>query len=212
VERLSKRTTSEERMALYTEPINNLIKQFGKLPGIGQKTAERLTLYVLKASGAEAEALAKAIIEVKEKVGYCRICNNLSQGDVCQICQDEARDRSIICVVEEPHDIIAIEKTQKFRGRYHVLMGALSPLEGIGPGDLKVDQLLERIKSEKVSEVIIATNCDSEGEATALYLTNVLKPLSVKLTRIAHGIPLGSNLEYADQATLGQALEGRREL
>jgi len=199
-------------MALYTEPINNLIKQFSKLPGIGQKTAERLTLYVLKASGPEAEALAKAVMEVKEKIGYCRICNNLSQGDVCQICQDEGRDRSIICVVEEPLDIIAIEKTQKFRGRYHVLMGALSPLEGIGPGDLKVDQLSERIKSEKVNEVIIATNCDSEGEATALYLTKVLKPLSVKLTRIAHGIPLGSNLEYADQATLGQALEGRREL
>jgi len=199
-------------MALYTEPINNLIKQFGKLPGIGQKTAERLVLYILKANGAEAEALARAIIEVKEKMSYCRICNNLSQGELCQICQDEGRDRSIICVVEEPNDIIAIERTQKFRGRYHVLMGALSPLEGIGPGDLKVEQLLERVKSEKVSEVIIATNCDSEGEATALYLTEVLKPLGLKLTRIAHGIPLGSNLEYADQATLGQALEGRREL
>lgn len=199
-------------MALYAESMNKLIQRFGKLPGIGRKTAERLTLYILRASPEEARALAQAIMEVKEKVGYCRICNNLSQEEVCQICEDEARDRSTICVVEEPHDIIAIEKTQKFRGRYHVLLGALSPLEGIGPGDLKIEQLLGRIKSERIEELIIATNCDSEGETTALYLTRIIRPLGVRLTRIAHGIPLGSNLEYADQATLGRALEGRREL
>lgn len=199
-------------MALYAESMNKLIQRFGKLPGIGRKTAERLALYILRTSPEEVRALAQAIMEAKEKVGYCRICNNLSQKEVCQICEDDARDRSAICVVEEPHDVIAIEKTQKFRGRYHVLLGALSPLEGIGPGDLKIEQLLERIKSERVEELIIATNCDSEGETTALYLTKVITPLGVRLTRIAHGIPLGSNLEYVDQATLGQALEGRREL
>ncbi len=199
-------------MALYAESLSKLIQRFGKLPGIGRKTAERLALYILRTSPEETRALAQAIMEVKEKVGYCRICNNLSQEEVCQICEDDTRDRSTICVVEEPHDIIAIEKTQKFRGRYHVLLGALSPLEGIGPGDLKIEQLLERIKSERIEELIIATNCDSEGETTALYLTRIIRPLGVRLTRIAHGIPLGSNLEYADQATLGRALEGRREL
>lgn len=199
-------------MALYVESLNKLIQQLSKLPGIGQRTAERLALYILRMKGEEARALAQAILEAKEKVGYCRICNNLCQGEVCQICQDVRRDRSTICVVEEPHDIIALEKTQKFHGLYHVLLGALSPLEGIGPLDLKIEQLLGRIKSEKVKEVIIATNCDSEGEATVLYLSKVIKPMAVKLTRIAHGIPIGSNLEYADQATLGQSLEGRREL
>ena len=199
-------------MALYAEPMNKLIQRFGKLPGVGRKTAERLAFYILRTSPEEARALAQAIMELKQKVGYCRICNNLSQKEVCQICGDTARDRSTICVVEEPRDVIAIEETQKFRGRYHVLLGALSPLEGIGPGDLKIDHLLERIKSEKVKEVIIASNCDSEGEVTALYLTEIVKPLGVRLTRIAHGIPLGSNLEYVDHATLGQALEGRKEL
>lgn len=199
-------------MIPYVDALNKLISQFSKLPGIGQRTAERLALYILKISPGEAKALAHAILEVKDKVGYCRLCNNLAQKELCRICENGRRDKSTICVVEEPYDVLAIEKTQNYHGLYHVLLGALSPLDGIGPMDLKIADLLERIKAEKVKEVIIATDCDAEGEATALYLTKIIKPIGVKLTRIAHGIPLGSNLEYADQATLSQALEGRREV
>jgi recombination protein RecR len=199
-------------MAIYNQIIEKLIKELGRLPGIGAKTAERLALYILKSSPQEARALARAIIEVKEKITYCKICNNLSQASLCQICQDQNRDRSIICVVEEPSDIAAIEKTGAFNGLYHVLLGALSPLDGIGPDELTIKGLIERVKSGGIKEVIIATNCDANGESTALYLVRIIKPLGVKVSRIARGIPMGSSLEYADQATLGRAMEGRSEL
>ena len=199
-------------MPFYNEVIERLIEELGKLPGIGPRTAERLALHILKASAQQANSLARAITEVKEKISYCKNCNNLSENHFCQICQDGTRDKSIICVVEEPNDIAAIEKTGIFRGLYHVLLGSLSPLDGIGPDDLAINQLTERIKSGRVKEIIIATNCDAEGETTALYLTRLIKPMGVKITRIARGIPVGSTLGYADQATLGKAMEGRREV
>lgn len=182
------------------------------MPGIGPKSAERLAFYILGVSRQEAEALSSAILEIKDKVSYCRVCNNLSESDTCPICQDPGRDRSIICVVEEPSDVLAIEKTGGFRGLYHILLGALSPLEGIGPGDIRIDGLITRLKSNRIKEVIIATNPDTEGEATALYLTELIKPLGLKTTRIAAGIPVGGRLESVDQATLSKALEGRRQI
>jgi len=199
-------------MPFYNEVIEKLIEELGKLPGIGPRTAERLALHILKVPAQQANSLARAITEVKAKISYCKNCNNLSENHFCQICQDGTRDKSIICVVEEPNDIAAIEKTGIFRGLYHVLLGSLSPLDGIGPDDLAINQLTERIKSGRVKEVIIATNCDAEGETTALYLTRLIKPMGVKITRIARGIPVGSTLGYADQATLGKAMEGRREV
>lgn len=199
-------------MPFYNEVIEKLIEELGKLPGVGPRTAERFALHILKASAQQANSLARAIIEVKEKISYCKNCNNLSETPFCQICQDQARDKSIICVVEEPNDIAAIEKTGIFRGLYHVLLGSLSPLDGIGPDDLAINQLTERIKSGRVKEIVIATNCDAEGETTALYLTRLIKPMGIKITRIARGIPVGSTIGYADQATLGKAMEGRREV
>ncbi len=192
--------------------MRNLVEKIGRLPGIGPKTAQRLAFHILKSSRAEAEEFARAIIKVKDAVRFCKICNNLSDDEACEICGNKTRDRSIICVVEEPKDVVSIEKAGGFTGIYHVLLGSLSPLDGIGPQDLKIKELLERVKREKPEEVIIATDFNTEGEATALYLARELKSGAVKVTRVAYGIPVGSNLEYADQATIFKAFEGRRQV
>ncbi len=214
-------------MSRYPQALEKLIDQFSQMPGVGPKTAERLALYVLKISKEEASSFAQSILKVKESINYCHICHNLSQEPTCNICQDARRDKSIICVVEEPRDIIALEKSGQFHGVYHALLGSLSPLDGIGPDDLKIKELLMRLNPKRVDhpiplkdgsnpegvkEVIIATSSDTEGETTALYLTKILKPLNLKVTRIAYGIPVGSQLEYADPTTLSRALENRREV
>lgn len=197
-------------MAVYTKTIEELIAHFKKMPGIGSKTAERLAFYILKLTKEEAASFASTILKVKEKVTHCKLCGNLSEQSLCHICSDPRRDRSIVCVVEEPKDIIAIEKSNQFKGLYHVLFGAISPLEGIGPEEIRVKELLGRVKEGEIKEVIIATDSDAEGETTALYLAKELKDFKIRITRIAYGIPVGSNLEYVDQATLVKALEGRR--
>lgn len=189
-----------------------LIEEFAKMPGIGPKSAQRLAFYILRSSKNDAEALAKAISKVKESVRFCGVCNNLSDEEVCDICKSKSRDRSLLCVVEEPNDIMAIERAREYNGIYHVLLGSLSPLDGIGPSDLKIKELLERVKKEKFKEIIIATDFNTEGEATALYLMKQLKGSGARLTRVAYGIPVGSDIEYADQATISKAFEGRREL
>lgn len=199
-------------MSSYTESIGKLIERLNKLPGIGRRSAERIVDYILKASLDEIKLLSEAISKVKENVRLCSICNNLSEGNICSICQDSRRQRTWLCIVENPADVVAIEKAGIFNGVYHVLLGAISPLEGKGPGDLKINGLLERIKKDNVKEIIIATDADTEGETTALYLTKLIKPTGVKLTRIGLGIPVGSNLEYADSTTLSKALESRREI
>jgi recombination protein RecR len=196
-------------MAYTPESVEQLVEQFGQLPGIGRKTAHRLALYVLKMEREEIVTLAKALVNVKDKVRYCTICSNITEGDPCQICSNTKRDRHIICVVEEPNDVLALERTNEFKGLYHVLGGALSPLDGVGPDDLSVKELLGRLSGSGVSEIILAMNPNVEGEATTLYLSKLLKPLGVKVTRIARGLPVGSDLEYADEATLSRALEGR---
>jgi recombination protein RecR len=199
-------------MSGYTESMRSLIEEFAKMPGIGPKTAERLAFYVLKSNRETAGVLAKAIVRIKEATRFCTICNNLSEQDHCDICRDQRRDASVICVVGNPEDIASIEKTGSFRGIYHVLLGTLSPLDGIGPDDLKIKELIARIRSGGIKEVIIATNPDTEGEATALYLIRLMKPLGIKVTRIASGIPMGTNLEYIDQASLIKAIEGRHQV
>lgn len=199
-------------MGSYTKSIENLIAEFSKLPGIGPRSAERIVHHLLRGSPANARMLASAILEVKEKIRHCHLCNNLSETEVCSICRDEKRDKSTLCIVEESKDVTLLEKVGSFKGIYHVLLGALSPLDNIGPEDLKISQLIGRIKQNNFREVIIATDFDNEGELTALFLAKVLKPLKVKTTRIAYGIPLGSNLEYTDEVTLARALEGRREI
>ncbi len=194
----------------YTaESIEKLSELFAQLPGIGRKTAHRLALYVLKMPHQEVTALAQALINVKDKVSYCSICSNITETDPCAICSNTKRERTFICVVEEPHDVLAIEKTHEFKGLYHVLGGALSPLDGVGPEDLKIKELLQRISNTTIDEVILALNPNVEGEATTLYLSRLLKPLGIKITRIARGLPVGSDLEFADEATLTRALEGR---
>ena len=194
----------------YTaESVEQLAEQFAQLPGIGRKTAHRLALYVLKMSRDEVVTLAKALVNVKDKVRYCSVCSNITESDPCSICSNTNRERSFICVVEEPHDVIAIERTHEFKGLYHVLGGALSPLDGIGPDDLKIKELLQRFSNATIEEVILALNPNVEGEATTLYLSHLLKPLGMKITRIARGLPVGSDLEFADEATLSRALEGR---
>lgn len=195
-----------------TKTMERLIQELVKLPGIGPKTAERLAFHILKKSKEDAARLAGAILELKENVGYCGNCFNLSESKVCQICDDPLRDKSLVCVVERPSDIAAVEKAGVYHGVYHVLLGALSPLENVGPDDLKIEELLAKIKQGGIKEIVLATNSNQDGEITALYLTKLIKPLGVKLTRLAYGIPVGANLEYTDQATLGKALEGRREL
>jgi recombination protein RecR len=193
-------------------PLDALIEQFKKLPGIGAKSAQRLAFHVLKAPREDAERLSEAIREVKERVTYCSTCHNITDVDPCAFCSDASRDRRLVCVVEEPQNVHAIEKTRGFRGMYHVLMGVLSPLQGVGPDDLKIQDLLVRIGGETVDEVILATSPTVEGEATAIYLARLLKPLGVRVTRIAMGIPVGSDLEYADELTMGRAMDGRREI
>ena len=200
-------------MRQYPRSLNRLINELGKLPGIGGKTAQRLAFPVLSLSDREAEALASAIIEAKQTLHYCSVCGNLTDREVCGICSDESRDRSVICVVETPQDVMAMERIREFRGTYHVLHGAISPAEGIGPSDINLKSLIERLqKSDEVNEVIIATNPNIEGEATAMYVARLIKPAGIKVTRIAHGIPVGGDLEYADEVTLLKAMEGRREL
>jgi len=196
----------------YTEPVARLIQELNKLPGVGPKTAQRLAFHILHSPLEEVRALATAILEAREKIRYCSICGHLTQEDPCQLCRDESRDPSVICVVEEVRDLVALEKTRQFRGRYHVLHGALSPAEGIGPEKLRIKELLKRLEDKTVQEVILATNADVEGEATALYLAKILKPLGVKVTRLAYGLPVGGDLEYADEVTLARALNGRREM
>lgn len=189
-----------------------LIEEFAKMPGIGPKSAQRLAFHILRASKNDADALARAISKVKESVRFCKICNNLSDEEICDICKSKSRNRSLLCVVEEPNDIIAIERAKEYNGIYHVLLGSLSPLDGIGPADLKIKELLERVKKEKFKEIIIATDFNTEGEATALYLMKQLKDSGARITRVAYGIPVGSDIEYADQATILKAFEGRREI
>jgi recombination protein RecR len=189
-----------------------LIEEFHKLPGIGPKSAQRLTYYLLRAPREEAQALAQAILEVKEKIVFCSVCQNVTDSDPCLICANTQRDSSLICVVEEPLDILALERTGSYDGIYHVLHGVLSPMDGIGPEDLKVEELLERLKDGSVTEVILATNPNLEGEATAMYLSRLLRPLGMKVTRLARGLPTGADLEYADDQTLSRALEGRQEI
>ena len=200
-------------MRQYPRSLNRLINELSKLPGIGGKTAQRLAFHVLSLSDREAEALAAAIIEAKQSLHYCSVCGNLTDREVCGICSDESRDRSLICVVETPQDVMAMERIREFRGTYHVLHGAISPAEGVGPSDINLKSLIERLqRSDDVKEVIIATNPNIEGEATAMYIARLLKPAGIKVTRIAHGIPVGGDLEYADEVTLLKAMEGRREL
>lgn len=195
----------------YIAPIAKLIEHFRRLPGIGPKSAARLAYHVLKMDKGQATALAQAIVEAKERVSYCSVCFDLTDADPCQTCRSEGRDRTVVCVVEDPKDVTAMERTREFKGLYHVLHGSLSPLEGIGPDDIKVKELLDRV-GKGVQEVIMATNPNVEGEATAMYIAKLLKPLGVKVTRIAHGLPVGGDLEYADEVTLSKALENRREM
>ena len=193
-------------------PLTKLLEALEKLPGIGPRSAERMAFHILRTSREEARQLAQAIADVKDRLRFCEICFNLSEAERCQICQDPARDPSMLCIVEEPKDVLAIEKTGAYRGLYHVLLGAIAPLDGIGPELLRLDELLQRLSDGVIQEVIVATDADKDGETTAAYLSKLLRPNNLKLTRIASGIPVGSHLEYADQATLARALEGRREL
>ncbi|MFZ4514845.1 MAG: recombination mediator RecR [Acidimicrobiia bacterium] len=196
----------------YEGPIQTLIDELGRLPGVGPKSAQRIAFHLLKVPTEDTRRLADAITDAKARVTWCGRCFNLADGDFCAICRDERRDTAVLCIVEEPRDVVAIERTQEFKGRYHVLQGAISPIEGVGPEQLRIRELLARISEEGTDEVILATNPNIEGEATAMYLVRLLKPLGVKVTRIASGLPVGGDLEYADEITLGRALEGRREM
>jgi len=198
-------------MSFFAEPIANLIQEFSKLPGIGPKSAQRLVYYLLRNSNEEAKALAEAILELKEKMRLCSICFNITDCDPCVICQDKERDHSKICVVEKPSDVLPLERTGKYQGMYHVLHGAINPSQGIVPEQLRINELLSRLQDGSVSEVILATNPNMEGETTALYLYRILEPLGIHITRLARGLPFGGELEYADDVTLAQALESRRE-
>lgn len=199
-------------MALYEGPVQALIDELGRLPGIGPKSAQRIAYHLLKAAPEDANRLARAITEAKARVSFCQRCFNIAEGDLCGYCRDDRRDPGLLCVVEEPRDIVAVERTHEFGGRYHVLQGAISPIEGVGPEQLRVKELIRRVGEEGVQEAILATNPNIEGEATAMYLAKLLKPLGVRVTRIASGLPVGGDLEYADEVTLGRALEGRREV
>jgi recombination protein RecR len=197
---------------VFAGPVQDLIDELGRLPGIGPKSAQRIAFHLLKLPKEDAIRLARAIVEVKERVAFCTRCFNVAEGDECGICLDTRRDLTTLCVVEEPRDIVAVERTGEFHGRYHVLQGSISPIEGIGPDQLRVKELITRLEPEGVQEVIICTDPDIEGEATAMYLSRLLKPLGLRVTRIASGLPAGGELEYADELTLGRALEGRREV
>jgi len=196
----------------YTPPVQALIDELGRLPGIGPKSAQRIAFHLLKVPADDAFRLADAIREAKETVRFCERCFNVADGELCSFCADDRRDSSVICVVEESRDIVSVERTGEFNGRYHVLLGAMSPLEGIGPEQLKIRELLNRLGPEEVQEVIVCTNPNTEGEVTAMYLARMLKPLGLKVTRLASGLPVGGDLEYADELTLGRALEGRRTI
>jgi len=198
--------------AVTPEPVTRLIEAFSQLPGIGPKTASRLTFYLLRRPAEQAEALAEALCDLKQKTVFCSSCFNITEASPCAVCRDEGRDRSIVCVVEEPLDVLAIDRTGEFQGLYHVLHGAISPVEGIGPDELRINELLARLRQEPVREVLLATNPNLEGEATAMYLARLIQPLGVRVTRLARGLPVGGDLEYADAVTLGRALEGRREM
>ncbi|MEJ7800829.1 MAG: recombination mediator RecR [Ilumatobacter sp.] len=196
----------------YTPPVQSLIDELGRLPGIGPKSAQRIAFHLLKIPADDANRLAHAIREAKDRVRFCQRCFNVSEGDLCSFCTDDRRDSTIICVVEESRDIVSVERTGEFHGRYHVLLGAMSPLEGIGPEQLKIRELLTRLEPEGVEEIIVCTNPNTEGEVTAMYLARMLKPLGLRVTRPASGLPVGGDLEYADELTLGRALEGRRSI
>jgi recombination protein RecR len=197
---------------VYAPPVQSLIDELGRLPGVGPKSAQRIAFHLLKLPDEDAFRLARSITEAKERVSFCRRCFNVCEGEECGICLDGRRDASVLCIVEEPRDVVAVEKTGEFKGRYHVLQGAISPLEGIGPDQIRVRELLTRLGHEEIVEVILCTNPNIEGEATAMYLARLLKPLGIRTTRIASGLPVGGDLEYADELTLGRALEGRRDV
>jgi len=197
---------------MYSDTVNKLINQFERLPGIGHKSAVRLAFYILESSKEVAEEMSKTLIEAKENVKFCSVCFNLTEKDPCDICSDKKRDDSVICVVENVKDVVAMEKTHEYRGLYHVLHGSISPMNNISAGDIKIKELLQRLSDDKIKEVILATNQTVEGEATAMYISRLIKPLDIKVTRIAHGIPVGGDLEYTDEITLIKALEGRREM
>jgi recombination protein RecR len=196
----------------YPEPIAKLMDAFGRLPGIGPKTAGRLAFYVLRMKEEDVLDFAKSLVNVKRNLHYCSICCNITDVDPCRICQDKSRDGSVICAVQEPKDLVAMERTKEFNGYYHVLHGAISPMEGVGPDDIRIAELLKRLSDDRVQELILATNPNIEGEATAMYLSRLIKSFGLKVTRIAHGLPVGGDLEYADEVTLSKALEGRREI
>ncbi len=198
-------------MSALAKPVARLIDEFSRLPGVGPKTASRLTFYLLRAPSEQAEALAEALRDLKANLVFCRECFNISETSVCSICADERRDRGVICVVEEPLDVLAIERTGDYKGLYHVLHGAISPMDGVGPGDLRINELIERLRRQLAQEVILATNPNMEGDATAMYLATLLRPLGVSITRLGRGLPVGGDLEYADEMTLARALEGRRQ-
>ena len=200
-------------MRQYPKPLNKLINELSKLPGIGGKTAQRLAFHILALEESEATALANSIVNAKRSLHYCSVCGNLTDTDPCEICSDESRDRPKVCVVETPQDVIAMERIREFKGLYHVLHGAISPVEGIGPNDINLKSLITRLQQhDEIDEIIVATNPNIEGEATAMYIARLLKPSGIKVTRIAHGIPVGGDLEYADEVTLLKAMEGRREI
>ena len=197
---------------MYEGPVQDLIDELGRLPGVGPKGAQRIAFHLLAADPADVKRLAHALTEVKDKVKFCRVCGNVAEADECRICLDSRRDLTVICVVEEPKDVVAIEKTREFKGRYHVLGGAISPIEGVGPDDLRIRELLARLADGTVTELILATDPNLEGEATSTYLARLVKPMGLRVTRLASGLPVGGDLEYADEVTLGRAFEGRRLL
>ena len=199
-------------MQVAPEPVARLIEEFSRLPGIGPKTASRLTFFLLRSPAEQAESLAEALRQMRERITFCSTCFNITEESPCPVCRDEERDRSLICVVEEPLDVLAIERTRQYDGLYHVLHGAISPVEGVGPEDLKIDELKRRLHTNQIQEVILATNPNLEGESTAMYISRQLGSLGVRVTRLAHGLPMGGDLEYADEVTLTRALEGRREM
>ena len=199
-------------MQTYSGPISTLIEEFSKLPGVGRKTAQRLAFHVINMNMNDVEALSKAIVEAKKEIKYCSICYNITDKDPCSMCSNKNRDSSVICVVEDPRDVAAMERTKEFNGQYHVLNGVISPMDGIGPDMIRIKELIQRLGNQDVSEIIMATNPTIEGDATAMYIARLLKPMGIKVTRIAHGLPVGGDLEYADEVTISKALEGRREI
>jgi len=199
-------------MAYYVGPVANLINELHKLPGVGPKSAQRLAFFILQRPVEEARQLAEAILAAREKISYCSVCCNLTDRDPCSICGDEQRTSTVLCVVEQPRDVVAFEKTRGFRGKYHVLQGVISPMDGIGPEKLRIRELVERINQGEVREVILGTNLNTEGDVTAMYIARLLKPLGIRVTRLAHGLPVGGDLEYADELTLEKSLEGRQEM